>query len=270
MSTYLLLPASTCSPPAYWPASTSSPPVCCQPVPVHHLSASRKSLLIIGLLPANTCLFQPATYLLLPASYPAVAHCLLPFTPALTLYSAPLRWDQQALMPLTPHSRATCSLYQWVKGVKKTFLVMSCSPNRYMKVCILCSASQTKKMSNTASFSQHQKCFLFFEFEFVAFWLGDLALTRIGMLYSSPFTYIKYSGFYFRRILICQWCKTGCSLSLLLFILAIEPLAEVVQLHPDVMGIEAMRYDHKMCLFVDDTLLIITSQLISSPNIMPL
>lgn len=62
------------------------------------------------------------------------------------------------------------------------------------------------------------------------------------------------------------WTRQGCPLSLLLFILALEPLAEAVRTHPDDGDVEVAGSAHKISLFIDNILLTLTHPRVSWPN----
>lgn len=59
-------------------------------------------------------------------------------------------------------------------------------------------------------------------------------------------------------------------LSLLLFILAMEPLAKAVRSHSDITGIKVAGSVHKISLFADDILMTLISPRISLPNLLSL
>lgn len=78
----------------------------------------------------------------------------------------------------------------------------------------------------------------------------------------------KYYGFESSTFPIHRGTHQGCLLSSLLFILAVEPLAEAIQSHADVRGIEVAGSSHKISLFADDKLLTLTSPRVSLPNLL--
>lgn len=60
--------------------------------------------------------------------------------------------------------------------------------------------------------------------------------------------------------------RQGYPLSPILFILALEPLAAAIRLHPDIHGLEIAREHHKLMLFTDDILMHSSSPHIALPN----
>lgn len=64
--------------------------------------------------------------------------------------------------------------------------------------------------------------------------------------------------------------RQGCPLLPLLFVLALEPLAEAIRSHPDIKGIEVADCPHNFFLFADDILLTLTFPRISLPNLQSL
>lgn len=64
--------------------------------------------------------------------------------------------------------------------------------------------------------------------------------------------------------------RQGCSLSLLLFALAIESLAVAIRPHPNTHGICCGQQEHKCALFADDVLMYIANPHITLPNLLTL
>lgn len=64
--------------------------------------------------------------------------------------------------------------------------------------------------------------------------------------------------------------RQGCSLSLLLFALAIESLAVAIRPHPNTHGICCRQQKHKCAFFADDVLMYIANPHITLPNLLTL
>lgn len=60
-----------------------------------------------------------------------------------------------------------------------------------------------------------------------------------------------------------QWC----TLSPLVFSLAIEPLAESIRTNPNITGIKIGKYEHKIGLFADDVIISVTNPEASLPTV---
>lgn len=99
---------------------------------------------------------------------------------------------------------------------------------------------------------------------------GTSFLSWVSAIYDSPHAKIKYYGFESPLFPIKRGTLQGCQLSPLLFILALELLAEVVRTHPDITGVEVASTTHKISLFADDILLSITKPRIALPNLLSL
>lgn len=69
---------------------------------------------------------------------------------------------------------------------------------------------------------------------------------------------------------LSRGCRQGCSLSPLLFALAIEPLAESVRNHPGIFGYNTRDTRNKISLYADDVLIYITKLETSIPNLLNL
>lgn len=89
-------------------------------------------------------------------------------------------------------------------------------------------------------------------------------------LYDSPQAKVKHYGFKSVPFSIRRGTWQGCPLSPLLFILAMEPLAEAIRSHPDITGVEIAGTPHKISLFADDILITLTNPRITLPNLFSL
>ncbi|KAM9311579.1 rap guanine nucleotide exchange factor 6-like [Gastrophryne carolinensis] len=95
--------------------------------------------------------------------------------------------------------------------------------------------------------------------------LGPSFLNWISSLYASPGAFVGYSGYSSERFILGRGTRQGCPLSPLLFALAIEPLARIIQANSSIAGIEVGGYEHKISLFADDILMVIKDPIISLP-----
>lgn len=84
----------------------------------------------------------------------------------------------------------------------------------------------------------------------------------------NPTAFVSNTGFQLDPFPIERSTRQGCLLSPLLFALAIEPRALLIHLNPNIHGLELNGHQHKLCLFADDTLIFMTSSLISAPNLL--
>lgn len=82
--------------------------------------------------------------------------------------------------------------------------------------------------------------------------------------------YIKYAGYKSESFNIERGRRQGCPLSPLLFALILEPLAQFIKTNATFTGIEVGGLRHKLCIFVDDILLFLSSPQISGPNLLPI
>lgn len=99
---------------------------------------------------------------------------------------------------------------------------------------------------------------------------GTSFLSWLTALYDAPLAKIRYYGFESSLFPIRRGTQQGCPLSPLLFVLALEPLAEAIRLHPDVKGTEVAGSAHKISLVADDILLTLTTPRVSLPNLLSL
>lgn len=97
---------------------------------------------------------------------------------------------------------------------------------------------------------------------------GPHFLQWVSALYNKPKAYIRYAGYKSDTFNIGRGTSQGCPLSPLLFALLIEPLEQHIRIKPSFTSIELGGYQHKLCLFVDDILLFLSSQQVSAPILM--
>lgn len=86
-------------------------------------------------------------------------------------------------------------------------------------------------------------------------------------VYSNPTARIWLQGYYFKPIMIKKGTRQGCSLSPLIFAIAIEMLAIAIRQNPNIKVVSCGSQTHKCGLFADNVLLFLTSPITSLPNL---
>uniref|UniRef100_A0A3Q3FNA9 Reverse transcriptase domain-containing protein n=1 Tax=Labrus bergylta TaxID=56723 RepID=A0A3Q3FNA9_9LABR len=84
---------------------------------------------------------------------------------------------------------------------------------------------------------------------------GPNFLKLVSMIYTAPKARITTNGLLSDPFEIKRGTRQGCPLSPLLFVLSLEPLAEMIRTHPNIRGITAPLTELKISLFADDILL---------------
>ena len=90
----------------------------------------------------------------------------------------------------------------------------------------------------------------------------------IKTLYSCPTDRIKINGHLSQTIKLVGGARQGCNLSLTLFSLYIEPLAQAIRQDPSLEGITIRGSEHKICMYADDVLLLLKDPGSSVPRLM--
>lgn len=99
------------------------------------------------------------------------------------------------------------------------------------------------------------------------FGFGERFLALLLTLYDAPMASLMLRGYSPQPLDIRRGTRQRCPLSLLLFALAMEPLAIKICACPDVRGIVCGDREHKCLLFADDLLLALSSSITSLPNL---
>ena len=99
---------------------------------------------------------------------------------------------------------------------------------------------------------------------------GERFLRWIHVLYTNPAAEILTNNFVSKPFNLQCSTRLGCPLSLMLFMLAIEPLAMAVRAHNGLAGIKTGEEEHKISLYADDFILFLNRLMDSIPNLITL
>lgn len=115
------------------------------------------------------------------------------------------------------------------------------------------------------------------EFDHVHWGLLKAVLLKFGVhswfhsailsLYSNPRAKVLTSGTLSTPLTITNKTRQGCPLSPLILALLMEPLAAKIRSHTQILGIPFHNSEHKLSLFVDDVILMLSNPLQSLPII---
>ena len=96
-------------------------------------------------------------------------------------------------------------------------------------------------------------------FEVVSrFGLGNYFRKWIETLYSDPLAEVSINYLISSPFKLSRGTRQGCPLSPMLFVLAMEPFAIAVRSHPSISGIKVSDTEHRIIMYADDTLLLLT------------
>ncbi|KAM4809918.1 centlein [Rhinophrynus dorsalis] len=95
-------------------------------------------------------------------------------------------------------------------------------------------------------------------------------VTAVFSLYHAPAARVSYAGFFSATFVITNGCRQGCPLSPLLYVLALEPLAELIRSTTLIQGFHFGSREVKLGLFADDIMLTLTDPIHSLPPFMDL
>ena len=90
------------------------------------------------------------------------------------------------------------------------------------------------------------------------FGFGENFITWIKTLYDTPYASVLTNGLISDPFQLHRSTRQGCPLSPGLFILALEPLAQKLRNNVDIHGITVGNEQHKLLLYADDMLLLLT------------
>lgn len=99
------------------------------------------------------------------------------------------------------------------------------------------------------------------------FGLGNGIISWVHLLYTSPQASISTNGIQSSFFTLTRGTRQGCSLSPLLFALAIEPLSIFLRSSSIFTGISRMGTEFKLSLYADDLLLYVSDPVLSIPTI---
>ncbi len=108
--------------------------------------------------------------------------------------------------------------------------------------------------------------YLFFTLK--TFGLDDSFISWIKLLYSHPMASVITNGQRSEFFSLNRGTRQGCSLSPLLFAIAIEPLAAALRQSVEFLGIERGGISHKISLYADDIILYVADPVNSIPVIL--
>nr|XP_014349730.1 PREDICTED: uronyl 2-sulfotransferase-like [Latimeria chalumnae] len=97
------------------------------------------------------------------------------------------------------------------------------------------------------------------------FGFGKQFLHMVRALYACPSACVYTNGISSVSFPLDRGMKQGCLLSPLLFVLALEPLAQKIRASPNIKGIVIDQMEHKLVLYTDDVLLLIKDPKTSVP-----
>lgn len=99
------------------------------------------------------------------------------------------------------------------------------------------------------------------------FGFNEQVIGCLNSLYHSPNARIKINGTLSNTVNLERGCRQGRPLSLKLFALFIEPLAQAIREEKDITGILIETTEHKICLYADDILMTLNDPKISVPKL---
>ncbi len=113
------------------------------------------------------------------------------------------------------------------------------------------------------AFDRVEMPFLFYTLH--KFDLGEKFISWIKLLYTNPLSAVLTNGLCSSNFQILRGTRQGCPLSPLLFALVIEPLAEAIKTNESIHGLTIDTRQHKITLYADDVLIVLTEPEISTP-----
>lgn len=149
---------------------------------------------------------------------------------------------------------------------RQSFDNMRCLPN------VLYTPQSTEQSEVVISLDA-EKAFDHVEWQYLfavleRFGFGSSFLSWIKILYHSPTAAVRTNNIISEFFQLHRGCRQGCSLSLHLFDLAIEPLTIALRAEDGIRGITRGGKSHKVSLYADDLLLYISSPTESIPKLL--
>lgn len=90
------------------------------------------------------------------------------------------------------------------------------------------------------------------------FGFGNYFRKWIEILYTDPMAQVSTNYLTSSPFKLIRGTHQGCPLSPMLFVLAMEPSAIAVRSHPSISGIKVSDTEHRIVMYADDTLLLLT------------
>lgn len=100
------------------------------------------------------------------------------------------------------------------------------------------------------------------------FGLGSDFIRMIKILYANPSAMVYSNNIFSSQFPISRGTRQGCPLSPLLFALSLEPLAQKIRQHPDIVPISFNNTEHRISLYADDILLYVGDTGSSLPHLL--
>lgn len=100
------------------------------------------------------------------------------------------------------------------------------------------------------------------------FGLGSGFIQMIKILYANPSAMVYTNNTCSSQFPISRGTRQGCPLSPLLFALSLEPLAQKIRRHPNVLPISFSNSEHRISLYADDILLYVGDTSSSLPHLL--
>lgn len=91
------------------------------------------------------------------------------------------------------------------------------------------------------------------------FGLSNYLRKWIETLYTDPMAEVSTNYLISPRFKLTRGTRQGCPLSPMLFVLSMEPFAIAVRSHPSISGIKISDTEHRIVMYADDTLLLLTN-----------
>lgn len=98
--------------------------------------------------------------------------------------------------------------------------------------------------------------------------LGEVMLNWIAGICSNLTARVKANGVLSDSFLITNGMRQGCTLSLLLFALSLEPFLSTIRLNPDIQGVTVGQTQLKFSSYADDLMFSLTNPVVSLPNLL--